>query len=58
MRTHPSATSSGVRALFARMVTDPSWSRAMQVAQFPDSQEYGAARPARRAVSSTVSPAW
>ena len=30
----------------------------MQVAQFPASHEYGAGTLARRAVSSTVSPAW
>ena len=55
--THPSSTSSGVSALLTRMVTVPSRMNAMHVAQLPASHEYGAGRPARRAVSSTVSPA-
>ena len=58
VRTHPSSTSSGVRASLTRMVTAPCWTKAMQVAQLPASQEEGVATLARRAVSSTVSPAW
>ena len=56
MSTHPSSTSSGVRALLVRMVADPSQTRAMHVAQFPASHEKGAWSPPRRAVSSNVSP--
>ncbi len=58
VRIHPSSTSSSVRALFTRILTEPSRRRAMQVAQLPASQENGTGRFARRAVSSTVSPAW
>ncbi len=47
-----------VNALFARMRTEPSFKKAMQVAQFPASQENGGRRPPRRAVSSNVSPGW
>ena len=48
--TQPSSTSSGVSALFARMVTVPSRTKAMHVAQLPASHEKGAARlgPASR----------
>ena len=58
MRTQPSSTSSGVSALFARMRAEPSFKKAMQVAQLPASQENGGRRPPRRAVSSRVSPGW
>ena len=54
--THPSATSSGVSALFTRIVTDPSVTSAMHVAQLPCSHEKGGLSEARRAASSTVSP--
>ena len=56
--THPSSTSSGMSALFTRILASPTSSRAMHVAQLPDSHENGARSPARRAVSRNVSPAW
>ena len=56
MRIHPSATSSGVSALLTRIVTVPSVTSAMHVAQLPCSHEYGGFSEARRAASSTVSP--
>ena len=58
VRTQPSSTSSGVSALLARMRAEPSFKKAIQVAQLPASQENGGRRPPRRAVSSRVSPGW
>ena len=54
--THPSATSSSVRALLTCMEAVPSSNLAMQVAQLPDSQENGGDMPIWRAVCRIVVP--
>ncbi len=48
VRIHPSATSSGVSALLTRIVTVPSLTSAMQVAQLPCSHGNGGFEEARR----------
>ena len=45
-------------ALLTRIVTDPVSRCAMHVAQLPASHENGGLKPARRAASRIVSPAW
>jgi hypothetical protein len=54
--TQPSAISSASSASLTRILTSPAVMCAMQVAQFPASQEEGGERPARRALCSSVSP--
>src|SRR2546430_11110776 len=56
VRIHPSPTSSGVSALFTRILTEPSSRWAMHVAQLPCSHENGGLTPGGPAASRIFSP--